>query len=100
MAVLTPEVAMLHMRTDYDRIQDPAGLIPDDEPVALLRGQDAAAPAAVRQWAFIYQRMGGDPAVATAACLHADRMEAWQRAHGGKVSDVPPGALRGPDHAT
>lgn len=32
---------MLHSRKDYMRIQDPAGLIPADEPVFLLRAQDA-----------------------------------------------------------
>lgn len=36
---------MKHARPDYDRIQDPAGIIPEDEPVFLLRGQDRyAAP--------------------------------------------------------
>lgn len=30
---------MLHAREDYNRFQDPEGLIPDDEPVFLLRGQ-------------------------------------------------------------
>ena len=34
---------MKHARNDYDRIQDPAGLIPADEPVFLLRGQDKLA---------------------------------------------------------
>ena len=34
---------MLHARTDYNRIQDPAGLIPVDEPVFLLRAQDKIA---------------------------------------------------------
>ena len=34
---------MKHARDDYNRIQDPAGLIPADEPVFLLRGQDKLA---------------------------------------------------------
>ena len=29
---------MKHARDDYNRIQDPAGKIPEDEPVFLLRG--------------------------------------------------------------
>lgn len=33
---------MRHARPDYDRFQDPAGLIPEDE-VILIRGQDQAA---------------------------------------------------------
>jgi hypothetical protein len=32
---------MKHARDDYNRIQDPAGLIPEDEPVFLLRAQGA-----------------------------------------------------------
>ena len=35
---------MKHAREDYNRIQDPAGLIPADEPVFLLRGQDEFTP--------------------------------------------------------
>ena len=31
---------MIHARDDYNRIQDPAGKIPADEPVFLLRAQD------------------------------------------------------------
>ena len=42
---------MIHARDDYNRIQDPAGLIPADEPVFLLRGQDPAAPNTVDRWA-------------------------------------------------
>lgn len=34
---------MIHVRTDYQRIQDPSGRIPDDEPVFLLRAQDSLA---------------------------------------------------------
>lgn len=33
---------MKHAREDYNRIQDPAGLIPDGEPVFLIRGKDIA----------------------------------------------------------
>lgn len=38
---------MIHARDDYNRIQDPAGKIPADEPVFLLRAQDALACQAV-----------------------------------------------------
>lgn len=31
---------MLHARSDYNRIQDPSGKIPADEPVMLFRAQD------------------------------------------------------------
>jgi hypothetical protein len=53
---------MRHARADYDRIQDPDGLIPQDEPVFLIRGQDRAAPA----------------------------MERWQRTRRCKIADMPP----------
>jgi len=42
---------MKHARQDYNRIQDSEGLIPEDEPVFLLRGQDTVAPGVVRFWA-------------------------------------------------
>ena len=41
---------MKHARTDYDRIQDPAGKIPADEPVFLLRAQDQTAADTVEYW--------------------------------------------------
>ena len=45
-------VTVKHERSDYnERIQDSAGLIPEDEPVFLLRGQDPAAPAALEAYA-------------------------------------------------
>ena len=34
---------MKHARSDYDRIQDPDGKIPANEPVFLIRGQDVCA---------------------------------------------------------
>lgn len=68
---------MKHARDDYDRIQDPAGIIPDDEPVFLLRAQDCAAPASVRCWAEVNDELGGDPAMSKLARDHADLMSAW-----------------------
>ena len=41
---------MKHAREDYNRIQDPAGKIPENEPVFLLRGQDKFAPATLEFW--------------------------------------------------
>ena len=41
---------MKHARQDYnDRFQDAAEKIPDAEPVFLIRGQDQAAPEALRR---------------------------------------------------
>jgi hypothetical protein len=41
-----------HAREDYNRIQDSAGLFPDDEPLFLIRGQDMAGPETLRQYAI------------------------------------------------
>ncbi len=48
---------MIHARPDYNRIQDPDNLIPDDEPVFLLRAKDRTAPAAVDAWANLAEIM-------------------------------------------
>ena len=52
---------MIHAREDYNRIQDPAGKIGENEPVFLIRAQDASAPAAVEAWAKLNDAHGGDP---------------------------------------
>ena len=80
---------MRHARDDYDRIQDPSGKIPADEPVFLLRGQDVSAPGTLRCWAEENHRNGGDPALSDLAEGFADEMEAWQRVHGAKAADLP-----------
>lgn len=89
---------MKHARPDYNRIQDPAGLIPEDEPVLLLRGQDRAAPATVRYWADEAEALGADPEICEAARKQASAMEAWQD-HAPGVSKVPdlPAAGSEPD---
>ncbi len=81
---------MRHSRPDYNRIQDPANLIPEDEPVFLLRGQDKYAPDTLRAYASsIYDRGKGDAEAMREIYAHADRMEAWQRDHGSKTPDAP-----------
>lgn len=79
---------MRHARTDYDRIQDPAGIIPHDEPVFLIRGQDKAGPAAVRAWAAEARSRGARKDILSAALSQANRMEDWQKHIGGKVPDL------------
>jgi len=79
---------MKHARPDYNRIQDPAGKIPEDEPVFLLRGQDRAAPGAVRAYAEILESMGGDPVLVRQSREQAERMEEWQAAVRSKVADA------------
>jgi hypothetical protein len=75
------EVSMIHARDDYNRIQDPAGLIPQDEPVFLLRAQDVAAPQIVAAWADAIERLGGSPELVAAA---REALAACNRANSGK----------------
>lgn len=77
---------MKHARDDYDRIQDPMAIIPHDEPVFLIRGQDRCAPDTVRFWAERAERLGAAPDIVNAAIRQADAMENWL-AH--RVSKIP-----------
>ena len=70
---------MRHAREDYERFQDPAGIIPDDEPVFLIRGQDTVGHHVVRTWAHLAEMIGADPDMIRMAREHADRMEAWPK---------------------
>lgn len=78
---------MKHARPDYNRIQDPLGKIPDDEPVFLLRAQDLIAAGIVQEYAFRAKNLGYDK-IAEAAYEHADRMEEWLLANVGKLPDM------------
>jgi len=62
-------------------------LIPREEPVFLLRAQDALAPLAVRSWADSVDKCGGSKAASDAARQHAERMDAWLPK---KMPDWPP----------
>jgi len=85
---------MIHARSDYqERIQDSAGLIPDDEPVLLIRGQDKAAVHAARAWCDAAAAFGADPEIIQAIRRHIVLIGDWQRDHGSKVPDAPPGVL-------
>lgn len=80
---------MKHAREDYNRIQDPAGLIPEDEPVFLLRAQDLTAPHTVRYWARTARDFGAKEEIVQAAQEQADAMFKWQEEHGSKIPDMP-----------
>lgn len=80
---------MKHARKDYDPIQDPRGLIPEDEPVFLLRAQDICAPAVVETWAFRASEAGADTHIVAAARAHALKMREWQGQHGAQIPDMP-----------
>ncbi len=80
---------MKHARKDYQRIQDPAGLIPEDEPVFLLRGQDILAPRVMKAWLEMYEQNNGDEKVANAVRDHIDSVIKWQFKNGNKMADFP-----------
>ncbi len=80
---------MRHLRTDYNpRIQDADGKIGDDEPVFIVRGLDAIAPAAILAWADTLAEMGGDPATVLRVRMYAGEVADWGRKHGAKLPDV------------
>ena len=81
---------MKHARADYNRIQDPAGLIPEDEPVFLLRAQDTIAPSVVEVWALAAHKVGASPEIVDCAYKQAQKMRQWQEEHKAKVPDLPP----------
>jgi len=77
---------MKHARDDYNRIQDLAGLIPEDEPVFLLRAQDKHAARVLRFYADLVEYDDGDRGISTLTRDQADRMDAWPK-H--KTPDLP-----------
>jgi hypothetical protein len=80
---------MKHAREDYNRIQDPAGLIPEAEPVFLIRAQDVTAPAVVEHWADLAAARGASNEIVIAAREQAMRMLDWQRLQKVKIPDLP-----------
>lgn len=84
---------MKHARTDYAAIQDPRGLIPEDEPVFLLRAQDVCAPFAVLEWAFQAERHGANRIMVESAKKQAQLMRDWQTQQGMKIPDMPKGSV-------
>lgn len=79
---------MKHGREDYEGIQDPSGKIKKDEPVFLLRGQDACAPIAIEMWIASAKQYKVDPLTIKSAQEQADRMREYQKKHF-KIPDVP-----------
>jgi len=70
---------MRHARVDYNRIQDPAGIIPEDEPVFLLRGQDKHAAETLRFYAALVADDEGSEEVIELTMDHADAIDAWPK---------------------
>lgn len=71
-------------------------VIPDDEPVFLLRAKDITAPDVVRMWATLVRQRGGDPALVDRVTAYADEMQAYAEEHynGGKTPDTEHFLLR------
>ena len=87
---------MLHARQDYNnRIQDAANIIPADEPVFLLRGQDALAPGILIEYANRLEEAlelenNSDRSVIIAVRTHADTMLEYQKQTDRcKLADMP-----------
>ena len=81
---------MLHSREDYQkRIQDSANLIPEDEPVFLIRAQDATAVGVLNYWLDEAQHRGAEDNILEAAEAHRNRIIRWQKKHGMKIPDMP-----------
>ncbi|MBD3352790.1 MAG: hypothetical protein GF364_14980 [Candidatus Lokiarchaeota archaeon] len=79
---------MIHARKDYDRIQDPANKIAEDEPVFLLRAKDQTAPGILMKWATELINRGGDKKMAKMVTDHAVKMVEWQEKNGCKLPDL------------
>lgn len=69
---------MIHARDDYNRIQDPAGLIPADEPVMLFRAQDKHFDRVLRFYRdIVAMDAGHDPRIPEAIDRHLVLADAW-----------------------
>lgn len=79
---------MKHARSDYDRIQDPANKIGEDEPVFLIRAKDSSAVDTLEAWCGFNRSNGGDPKLSELVSKHANLMQEWQRVNGCKPADI------------
>lgn len=80
---------MKHARSDYNRIQDPAKLIPEDEPVFLLRGQDKFAPQMLDHYLELMFGVVKDQKMFDLVSQLQDDMMDWQVEHRVKIPDLP-----------
>ncbi len=84
---------MRQPRRDYtERIQDTAGLIPDDEPVFLIRAVDPVGAATVEAWADLAEAIGTEPRLVHAVREWVVQMETYRAgliASGAALKDVP-----------
>jgi len=82
---------MIHARDDYNRIQDPAGKIGEDEPVFMVRAKDELAPRIMEYWATLWEASGDNLEHTEMADMvrdHAKKAREWQKIHGCKRADL------------
>ena len=86
---------MIHARQDYnERIQDNANIIPVDEPVFLLRGQDKFAPEILKHYLQLVRDHNTDDQyneMIFAIKQHIEYMINWQKEVNIKLPDMPEG---------
>jgi hypothetical protein len=70
---------MLHTRSDYNRIQDPSGIIPANEPVFLLRRQDKLAWHIVKIYTWCAELAGASPELVQACREQSKLMKTWPK---------------------
>lgn len=87
---------MRHLRSDYDRIQDPIGKIAEDEPVFLIRGQDPAGGFAVHAYAVSAAAHGAAPEMVAAIKGWSVTMKDYANKMGHGAPDAPAGSIRDP----
>ena len=85
---------MLHARQDYMPIQDPRGLIGEDEPVFLLRAKDRCFVLMLQQYLFINSTNNPNPGNLVFCKMILEfiqKAEDWQRENWSKVrfADIP-----------
>ncbi len=79
---------MFHARVDYNkRIQDSANLIPDKEPVFLLRAQDENTLPTLEVYLLMLQSLPNDAPVKLGVRRQIVRVRDWISTHGTKAPD-------------
>jgi len=77
---------MKHARPDYNRIQDPAHKIPENEPVFLLRAQDRTAASTLQFWILANEALSDrDDKAISMAKRHLAKMKKWPYIHTANV---------------
>lgn len=70
-----------------DQTNKVAKFLESEEPIFIIRAQDAVGAHAVRAWAHLAAQAGAAESKVADAIAHAKVFEAWQAEHGTKVPD-------------